>query len=572
MSDFARPYPDVVRDLLTVLTGGTVNEVKEIGAVPPDLIPLDDRPVRRVSHLAGKVLVGKGEQEKAIPWRFSERDFELVAADGLGERSAIRLGRKVRLAPFSTLEVNYYPERLRPTPITDINVGSVARTLLETIAREMATQYQQLQLVYESGFVETAKGDSLEKVVALVDVRRIARGSPVGKVRFSRAAGSSGTIFIPIDSVVTDGKGTRYRTTVEASLVPNQLSAEVWVHGESPKTKLLPAGALAVLERAIAGVASVANAEGTWAAAEDESDDQLRARARRAIHATGKGTRDALRFGLESLPFVSAVSIAEYPDPAVPMPGQVLLTVACTVDTPGNRAIVAQRVEELRPAGIFIETRFAGALKLAVVVNPLFAGDRLDVGQQEAAKDAMRAALIARVAGLAPGATLRLGPMVAQLLGDARVADVKLAWTADGAALADGALLPADKAARLAPEDVSFGPVNFERQAAGGAPVSVMIDLDGRFASLALSEAGAVTGVQQRLQRFAGGLAGGADIGFDAVAAAIRNDASYVIDLERLVIVVETEGGGFVELRRGDPGFVSPASATMVARAVRLTS
>lgn len=572
MSDYARPYPDVVRDLLTVLTGGTVNEVKEIGAVPPELIPLDDRPVRRVSHLAGRVLVGKGEQEKAIAWRFSERDFELVAADGLGERSAIRLGRKVRLAPWSTLEVNYYPERLRPTPITDINVGSVARTLLETIAREIATQYQQLQLVYEGGFVETAKGDSLEKVVALVDVRRIARGSPVGKVRFNRAAGSSGTIFVPIDSVVTDGKGTRYRTTVEASLVPNQLSAEVWVHGESPRTKLLPAGALAVLERAIAGVSSVVNAEGTWAAAEDESDDQLRARARRAIHATGKGTRDALRFGLESLPFVSAVSIAEYPDASVPMPGQVLLMVACSEDTPGNRAIVAQRVEELRPAGIFIDTRFAGAVRLAVLVDPLFAGDRLDVGQQAAAKGAMQAALIARVAGLAPGATLRMGPILAQLLGDARLADLKLAWTADGAPLGDGAVLPGDKAARLAPEDVTFGPVLFERQAAGGAPVAIRIDLDGRFVSLAVSEAGAVAGVQQQLQLFAGKLVGGAEIAFDAVATAIRNDANYVIDLDALVVVVESEGGGFTELRRGDPAFVTPASATIAVRAVRLTS
>jgi hypothetical protein len=572
VSDYGRPYADVVRDLLTVLTGGTVNEVKEIGAVPPDLIPLDDRPVRRVSHLAGKVLVGKGEQERVIPWRFSERDFELVPADGLGERAAIRIGRRIRLAPFSTLEVNYYPQRLRPTPITDTNVGSVARTLLETIAREMATQYQQLQLVHEGGFVETAKGDSLDKVVALVDVRRIVRGSPVGKVRFSRAAGSAGTIFIPIDSVVTDGKGTRYRTTVEASLVPNQISAEVWAHGESPRTKLLPAGALTILERAIAGVASVSNVEGTWAAAEDETDDQLRARAQRAIHATGRGTRDALRFGLESLPFVSAVSIAEYPDPAVPMPGQVLLTVACTQDTPGNRAIVAQRVEELRPAGIFIETRFAGALKLAVQVDPLFAGDRLDVGQQEAARATIRDTLVARVAGLAPGATLRMGPMLAQLLADARLADVRLGWTADGAPIADGAVLPSDKAARLAPEDILFGPVAFERQPGTAAPVSLMIDLDGRFASLALSEAGAIAAVGQRLQLFAGGLAGGAEIGFDALAAAIRNDASYVIDLDALVIVVETAGGGFIELRRGDPAFVAPAGASVAARAVRLKS
>jgi hypothetical protein len=567
---YARLYPDVVRDLLTVLKGGTVQEVKEIGAVPPDLIPLDDRPVRRVSHLAGKVLVGKGEAEKAIPWRFSERDFELVDADGLGSRSAIRFGRKIRLAPWSTLEVNYFPERLRPTPITDVNVGSVARTLLETVAREMATQYQQLQLVYEGGFVETAKGQSLENVVALVDVRRIARGSPVGKVRFTRAAGSAGAIFIPIDSLVTDGKGTRYRTTIEASLVPNQLSAEVWVHGESPRTKLLPAGALAVLERAIAGVASVSNPDATWAASEDESDDQLRARARRAIHATGKGTRDALRFGLESLAFVSAVAIAEYPDPAVAMPGQLVLTVALSQDTPANRAIVAQRVEELRPAGIFIETRVAGALRLAVLAEPLYAGDSLPAAELEAAREAIRRTLTARVATLAPGATLRMGPMLAELLADTRLADIKLSWTADGTALGDGAVLPADKAARLAPEDVGFGPVAFERAPAIGAPVAVSIDLDVHFASLALSQAGAVALLQQRLQLFADALVGGAAVAFDAVAAAVRNDASYVLDLAALAIVIEPEGSGFTELRQGDPALTLPQTARVTARAIRV--
>jgi hypothetical protein len=38
----------------------------------------------------------------------------------------------------------------------DLNVGSVTRDLLETVGRELAALYEQLEAVYESGFVETA--------------------------------------------------------------------------------------------------------------------------------------------------------------------------------------------------------------------------------------------------------------------------------------------------------------------------------------------------------------------------------------------------------------------------------
>jgi hypothetical protein len=207
MTPLDRLYPDIVRDLLTVLTGGTAREVIDIGTTLPDSLPLTTQPVRRVSHLEGMVLIG----DKTQPWRFTERDFELVGTDrnpdGL---MAIRFRPKARRpAPGTTLVVNYYPVHLPPTPLTDINVGSVVRTLLETTAREMAVQYAQLRQVYDGAFVETAEGGSLEKTVALVDVRRLRAGHPIGRVRFSRRSGSPGEITLPNGTAVTDGKGAR---------------------------------------------------------------------------------------------------------------------------------------------------------------------------------------------------------------------------------------------------------------------------------------------------------------------------------------------------------------------------
>jgi len=566
-----RTYPDIVRDVLTVLTGGTIQEIKEIGETPPELIMLENHPVRRISHLAGTVMTGRPGSEQRVAYRFTEKDFDLVGTDANPvDKVAIKLRKPHRLAPFSTIEVNYYPERLRPTPITDVNVGSVARTLLETISREIATQYQQLDLVYKSAFVETATGDGLDKVAALVDVRRITRGAPVGKIRFIRAAGSPGEIFIPINSAVTDGKGTRYLTTVEGRLLPNQGASEVWVHGDTSKTKVVEAGTLIVLERAIAGVASITNDEPTWLATEDETDRQLSDRARRAVHATGKGTSDALRFGVISLPFVTAASIAEFPDPLVPTPGRVLLSIAMSVDSPTNRTIVERRVEELRPAGILVEVRYAGALRLGVTADVVFAGARLALSEQEDAKAQLRTGLIAMVAKLAPGAALRMGPLTALALSDPRFADVRLRWTADDAAIPDGFVIPADKAAQL--QDVTFGSVSFDQAAADSGPIAVKLDLQGQFSTLSLSEAGARTQITAKLDAFLQKLAPGDAVGFDAVVGAVRDDRAYVIDLQTLVLVIEPEGSSFVELRRGDAAWTSPGNAAFSARGVNIVS
>ena len=141
-----RLYPDIVRDLLTTLTGGTVAESLRAPAgdalVVPDL--LRDRPVRRISHLQGFV----GTVERPVSFRFTSADFELISTTGDdNNKDAIRFrdgGR--RPLENSQLTVNYYPVRSNPTPLNDLNVGSVVRTLVETIAFELALTYQHLDL------------------------------------------------------------------------------------------------------------------------------------------------------------------------------------------------------------------------------------------------------------------------------------------------------------------------------------------------------------------------------------------------------------------------------------------
>jgi hypothetical protein len=58
------------------------------------------------------------------------------------------------------------------TALSDLRPGSVTRTLAETFARELATVYEQLGEVYDSAFLDTGTGDSLERLVTELCPRR----------------------------------------------------------------------------------------------------------------------------------------------------------------------------------------------------------------------------------------------------------------------------------------------------------------------------------------------------------------------------------------------------------------
>lgn len=565
-----RTYPDIVRDLLTVMTGGTIAETHDIGATGLDLIHLDNRPVRRVSHLEGQVLIG----EELRPYRFTERDFELVGTDDDPDSLvALRFReRGVRPAPGTALTVNYYPERLRPTPLTDVNVGSVVRTLLETVSREMATQYQQLQIVYDSGFVETATGSALDKVTALVDTRRLKQGHAIGKVRFSRRQGSQGSVFIPIGTPLTDGKGGRYQTSAEATLLPNQASMEVWVQGRTPRIEPVEAGTLTVLERALAGIDRVTNDEPSYRATEDETDDQLRARARRAIHAAGKGTQDSIRYGLESLPFVTTVSLSEFPNSSVPVPGWLRIDVALSEDNDSNRRLVDRRIDEFRPAGIFIDRHWATGVVIGIVVDLILAGPAQPVSVVADVQDGITQRLGDYVRGIGPGATLRRARMLSLVMQDERIADASVLITAAGATItADQYTLETGKTAALDTlTPVAYGPVTFEEESTA-AGVFVRVTADLVVDELTVTIEGLQTTLTTILETLLGGQSPGDMLSFDQLATAIRDDAAFALVRASSVFAFDTEGGSFTELREGDTAWTVPTNATLELRDLTVT-
>ena len=228
-----------------------------------------------------------------MPYTFGLNDYELVPdandTDSLSTIRFLPFGRKP--APDTDLRVNYYPRTTAPAPITDLNVGSVVRTLLETFAKEQAILYAQLNLAYDSAFVETATGSSLDRVVALLGYQRFRAGRPVGTVTFSRRAGAVGEITIPAGTPVTDAADkVRYETVESRLMRAGETTAEIAVRGSTDNTPPVDANVLTVIQRAIAGLDAVTNERPTARATSDESDAELRARARDALISSNKGT------------------------------------------------------------------------------------------------------------------------------------------------------------------------------------------------------------------------------------------------------------------------------------------
>lgn len=71
--------------------------------------------------------------------------------------------------------------------LTDFSPGSVISIIAGSISKEIEILYEQLDIVYGAGFIDTAYGSSLDKVVKLLGVSRNQSTKAIGEIVFSRS-------------------------------------------------------------------------------------------------------------------------------------------------------------------------------------------------------------------------------------------------------------------------------------------------------------------------------------------------------------------------------------------------
>jgi hypothetical protein len=334
-----RPYQEVVDDLLTALIGGVVNE-----PIPYDL----KADLYRLAEPASDVRAVTGQLGGDRHSFLKDVDFAFSGAD-----NAVVWGAGDRPDDETTFYVDYARKNSR-SPLSDINVGSVSRTLAEAIGREITTVYKQIDLAYLSGFLDTATGRSLDLVVAILGVTRKTSEFAVGLATFFRDPAVAGAIVIPEGTVLATAKGeVRFETTEQRVLQAGQARIDAPVRaadGFAGEQGIVAAGAISAMILPLAGIARVTNFDPTLRAAADETDDELRARARAALRALGKATLAALDRVIRE----ERATPLEFWDPNSP-PAQASDpgTVAILVDAEPTRfASLRGAVEETRAAGV----------------------------------------------------------------------------------------------------------------------------------------------------------------------------------------------------------------------------
>jgi hypothetical protein len=339
-----RPYLEIVDDVLTSIVGGVVNE-PILFDLKNDLYALA-QPAREIRGITGTTLRdGKPEHyvfQKEIDYLFSE-----------GDNAVVWQPKGALPADDSVFYVDYF-RKSSQSPLTDINVGSVTRTLSEAVGREIATVYQQINLAYLAGFVDTANGKALELVVAILGIERKTKDYAAGNVTFFRNPAVSGAITIGEGLVLATTKGdASFETTQPRTLQQGQVRIDAPIRA-SAKFKgdagKVAAGAITQLVQPIAGIERVTNFDATFLGSEDESDEDLRIRAKAIIRSVSKGTLAALsRVILEE-----RANLLEIWDPNGQTtnqsdPGKVVLLVETE---PERFASLRAVVEQTRAAGI----------------------------------------------------------------------------------------------------------------------------------------------------------------------------------------------------------------------------
>jgi hypothetical protein len=343
-----RPYGEVVDDLLTAVVGGVVNEPL-LFDVKSARYPLAE-PALAIRSVTGVIADAHTQFQLEVDFTFSAGDNALIWRDE---------GRRPQ--DDSIFHVDYI-RRFSDSPLTDINVGSVTRTLTEAVAREVAFVYQQIKAVYLSAFIDTATGQSLDFVVAILGVTRKRKDFAEGLETFFRDPSSpDGNVSIPEGTTLSTAKGeATFITSQLRTLQRGQSRIDVPIRATEASrgpTGVVAAGLINTLGVPITGVARVTNFDPTILGDKDETDEELRARAKATVRSLGKATLAALKRVVQE----ERAELLDVFEPNIPGKETDLGMVVLSVNIhPGRLPSLNAALHDTRAAGVgtFILARY----------------------------------------------------------------------------------------------------------------------------------------------------------------------------------------------------------------------
>jgi len=142
-----------------------------------------------------------------------------------------------------------------------------------------------------------------------------------------------------------------FTTSQEKTLLPQpdgRWEAAVGVRSAIPGRRgNVPAGSIQLMPKPPVGVEYVVNQQDILSGVDEEADEQLRARAKKALESAGKATLVSIESSIRRIEGVRSILIQDRPDN---VPGIIRVVV-----DGGETEVIKKAIEETRSAGIYVE-------------------------------------------------------------------------------------------------------------------------------------------------------------------------------------------------------------------------
>lgn len=201
--------------------------------------------------------------------------------------------------------------------ITNVMPGSVIRTIIESILAEVDIQNYTVNQIYKAMSIDTAEGEDLDAIVAILGITRKPATYATGKITFGRSDVYDSDIAIQYAQTIStkqdnnSGKVIEFIVTDEnAYLQAGKLETDVNIRATEPGSMYVPPNTIIIMNTSIIGIEYVTNKFEFTGGTDKESDDDLRVRAKQALAGLGKGTSSAIRSALlEIVGVVDAIPV-----------------------------------------------------------------------------------------------------------------------------------------------------------------------------------------------------------------------------------------------------------------------
>lgn len=192
--------------------------------------------------------------------------------------------------------------------ISNINPGSVLRTLIEVFAENEDTANYYIEYVYRCMDIDNCYGDELDRAVKILGLTRETSKAAVGEIVLRTGDNPAEyDIEIPYGYIVStrpnrNGEVTEFYISDAGSvLLAGESEIRVAVTCTEPGLIYIPAGAIDVMSQSLQGINSIVNENSINGGKDVETDEEFRERIRNVRETFGKCTNEAIEAAVDQI-------------------------------------------------------------------------------------------------------------------------------------------------------------------------------------------------------------------------------------------------------------------------------